>query len=201
MWMRTPTEVALQRLAGCPDEVAAAEMLALFLQSRDRPGFAEIQTRLKSGDQLLATGLLKAAASDYCGDAAEWALRVLAVGGDSRAVPILLQWLKSPAAKCRRSGAWNLTEVPSTNATQALLDVVREDSDPTVRDMALVALAQTGDSRGLDILLTAASQSPDRETQLQAVRGLGRIRNPKALTTLALIARRPGSDPGVVGGG
>jgi hypothetical protein len=49
----------------------------------------------------------------------------------------------------------------------------------------LVALAQTGDQRGLDTLLAAAHQPYDVGVTAQIARGLGRIRDPKALPALA----------------
>jgi len=198
MWMRTPAGLALDKLANCHEEAAGALILSLFLQAKEGPGFAQIETRLRGGDEFLATGLLEAAVGDSCDDKAKWALRVLAVSGDSRSVPPLVLALESPDPECRRSAAWNLSEIPAADAVPALLKAALADHDPAVRDMALLAVAQTGDPRALDVLLAAAVQPKNAEMQLQAVRGLGRIRNPEALPALAAIAQGSGADPGVV---
>jgi len=99
----------------------------------------------------------------------------------------MLTWLKDNDAEVRKAGVFNLCWLPSTGAVPNLLDAIHSESDPEVRAQMLVALAQTGDNRGLETLLAAAREPHDTVTSAEIVRGLGRIRDPRALTTLANI--------------
>jgi len=100
----------------------------------------------------------------------------------------MLTWLKDKDSQVRNAGAFNLCWLPSAAAVSDLLIAIQSESDREVKGQMLVALAQTGDPRGLEALLAAAREPYDSEVAAQIMRGLGRIRDPKALTALADIA-------------
>jgi HEAT repeat protein len=96
-----------------------------------------------------------------------------------------LSWLKDPDAQVRKAAAFNLCWLPSADAVPNLLDAIHSETDRAVKAQLLVALAQTGDKRGLDTLLAAAREPYGPDDAEEIVSGLGRIRDPKALATLA----------------
>lgn len=185
--LQTPGAVAFGRLALCPNAEASSSIAAHFLQTKSRDGFMDIVNRLEHGDPTLANILLEALKSD-CDDPAVWAARALAVASDSRVVPGLLRFLGSDDPLCRARAAWNLSEIPRPESVMTLQKVIGVETDANARDSEVVALAEIGSPESLDILLAAASQSLGEWARICVVRGLARVRNPKALMTLATVA-------------
>jgi len=128
-------------------------------------------------------------------DKAQWIGRLLCQEENKRVIPLMLSWLKDSDAQIRRMAAFNLCWLPSADIVPGLLDAIHSENDLEVRAQMLVALAQTGDKRGLETLLAAARISHNPDVVSEIARGLGRIRDPRALATLADIVegRAPSS--------
>jgi hypothetical protein len=76
----------------------------------------------------------------------------------------------------------------------AALAGLLESSDGAVRTELLTALAQTGDARGLDVLMAAAKDATEKQNVIELARGLARIKDNKALPVLAALAEKA-TDP------
>jgi hypothetical protein len=179
--------IAVDRLFSCPDEAASKELLKMYLNSKPPgidPGLA---TRYQHGDTLVEKTLFEAAGAGCDSDSA-WVSRTLALAGDSRVIPLLVKCLSSPDSNGRVMASWNLAEIPSADAVDALLAAIRAEADPTARGWELAALGEIGSPKALDTLLAAANQPSSAEPSISVVRGLARIRDPRALGTLATIA-------------
>jgi len=177
--------VALHRLAHTgEDESSQCFVLALCLDNLDDNALDAARVEIKAGRQIFIDGLFSYLAT-HRDSTAQQIGRLLCQEGQKKALPIMLTWLKDKDPQVRKSGAFNLCWLPNDGAVSDLLDAIHAESDREFKGQMLVALAQTGDQRGLETLLAATREPYDVGVTAEIVRGLGRIRNPKALPTLA----------------
>jgi hypothetical protein len=186
--VQTAGWVALSRLAQTgEDESTQRFTLGLCLDKLDDDALEAARVEIKAGRQIFMDGLF-AYLGTHGDRTAQWIGRLLCQEGQKQAIPVMLTWLKDKDSQVRNAGAFNLCWLPSAAAVSDLLIAIQSESDREVKGQMLVALAQTGDPRGLEALLAAAREPYDSEVAAQIMRGLGRIRDPKALTALADIA-------------
>src|SRR5262249_6286501 len=122
--------------------------------------------------------------------AAAWAGRLLAQEKQPAALPLLVGKLKDPRARVRSAAAFALCWYPSPETVPGLLDALKGEKDRAVREQLLTALAQTGDARGLDALLSAAKGDVQGQLGIELARGLARVKDRKALPVLAAMTGR-----------
>jgi HEAT repeats len=146
-----------------------------------------VRVEIKAGRQTFIDGLF-ADLGNHKDHDAKFIARLLCQEKQERIIPIMSGWLKDNDAQVRKAAAFNLCWFPSADTVSNLLDAIRSESDPEVKPQMLMALANTGDKRGLETLLAAAREPYDSHVTAEIVRGLGRIGDDKALTTLADIA-------------
>jgi HEAT repeat protein len=98
------------------------------------------------------------------------------------AVAPLVAMLDSQDAQDRRNAAQALGWIGSPSATEALVDVLKQDSDPSVRGQAAWALGEIGDSTGMPlapaarrVLERAQLRDPAVEVQTAAQWALSRV--------------------------
>jgi HEAT repeat protein len=182
----TAGRIALKRLVqDDADESTQRFLLGLCLNFHlDDDALDVARAEIRAKHQTVDDGLF-AYLTTHRDDKAQWIARLFCQEGQKQVVPVLLDWLKDSDAQVRQSAALNLCWFPSTDAVLHLLDAIQSERDPTVRDQMLIALAQTGDRRGLETLLTAAHDSHDPYVESEIARGLGRIGDNQALAPLA----------------
>jgi hypothetical protein len=159
-------------------------VLALCLDKLDDATLGAMFDETKVGRKMFIDGMF-AYLANHRDSNAQWIGRVLGRAGQRRVIPIMVAWLKDKDPQVRKSGAFNLCWLPSADAVADLLDAIQSESDREVKGQMLEALAQTGDQRGLEALLAAAREPYDLGVASGIARGLGRIRDPKALPALA----------------
>lgn len=115
-----------------------------------------------------------------------WALTQL---DDPRLVPPLITALRHDDATARALAAGKLAELGSRAAVPALLEVLRSDRDPHVREEAARALGLLGDPAAVEPLLTAMRRDRGDHVREEAAAALGRLGDPRAVAPL-LSARR-----------
>jgi hypothetical protein len=189
--VETPGRLANERLA-TSDAPADQKMLAaLFLAAgpSDLPYWPARQS-LDKGHKEFTAALLDHLRQndDY---SAEWAARVLAQSHVPASLPVLVEKLKNPNAHVRKWSAFALCWYPSPDTVPGLLAAIRTEKDAAVRAEIIIALAQTGDARGLDTLLDACKgEIKEKQFAIELARGLGRVKDKKALPALAALAER-----------
>ena len=183
--IKTAGRVALNRLARSgEDESTERFVLGLCLDKLDDDALDAVRVEIKAGRHTFIDGLF-AYLRTHRDRTAQWIARLLCQEGQKQVIPVMLTWLKDKDSQVRNSGAFNLCWLPSAEAVSDLLEAIHAESDREVKGQLLVALAQIGDQHGLEPLLAAAREPYDSEVALEITRGLGRIRDPKALPTLA----------------
>lgn len=183
--IKTAGRVALNRLAESgEDESTQRFILSLCLAKLGDDALDAVRVEIKAGRHTFNDGLL-AYLGTHRDRTASWVARLLCQEGQKQAIPVMLTWLKDKDSQVRKAGAFNLCWLPSADAVSDLLEAIPAESDREAKGQMLVALAQSGDQRGLETLLTAAREHYDSEIAAEITRGLGRIRDPKALPTLA----------------
>jgi hypothetical protein len=183
--VQTAGWLALNRLAQSgEDESSQRFVLGLCLDNLDDNALDAARVEIKAGREMFIDGLFTYLAT-HRDSSAQWIGRLLCQEGQKKVIPIMLTWLKDNDPQVRHSGAFNLCWLPSADAISDLLNAIHAERDGEVKAQMLVALAQTGDQRGLETLLAAAREPYDMVVTAEIVRGLGRIRDPKALPTLA----------------
>lgn len=110
------------------------------------------------------------------------AIDLLAALGDPRAEQLLLEQLRHPDAKTRRSVAAALDVFPSPAAFDAL-GLAAMDDDATVRLRAVSALSRRG-APAVKLLAPMLEGEPEREVLYAAVAALGSIGTPEAVQVL-----------------
>jgi hypothetical protein len=182
----TAGRVALERLArNGEDEPTQRFVLGLFLsQDTDDGALDAARIEIQAGRQTFIASLF-AYLQTHRDDKARWIGRLFCQEGQKQVVPVMVRWLKDGDAQVRKAAALNLCWLPSADAVPNLLDAIHSENDPEVKEQMLVALAQTGDERGLETLLKAAREPLGSGDAEEIVRGLGRIRDPRALPALA----------------
>jgi hypothetical protein len=182
---QTAGALGIRRLAQKgEDESSQRFVLALCVDKVDDATFTAMVDEIKAGRKIFIDGLF-AYLANHRDSNAEWIGRVLCQQGQGRAIPVMVAWLKDKDPQVRKSGAFNLCWLPSADAVSDLLDAIQSESDREVKGQMLEALAQTGHQRGLEALLAAAREPFDFGVASGIARGLGRIRDPKALPALA----------------
>jgi len=178
--------VAHDRLLACLDEAASKELLKLYLEP-NRPGIdTGLAGRYQHGDTLVEKALFESAGAG-CDEHSAWVSRTLALVRDSRVIPLLVKCLKDPDPKGRRLAGWNL-EITHADTVDALVDAIRAETDDGAREFELAALGEIDSPKALDILLAEADHPDGDKPSISVVRGLARIRDPRALKSLATIA-------------
>jgi hypothetical protein len=182
---QTAGSLAIRRLVqNGEDESSQRFVLALCLDKLDDTTVGAMRDETKAGRKMFIDGMF-AYLANHRDNNAQWIGRVLCQQGQGRAIPVMLAWLKDKDPEVRKSGAFNLCWLPSADAVSDLRDAIQSESDREVKGQMLEALAQTGDQRGLEALLAAAREPDDLGVASAIARGLGRIRDPKALPALA----------------
>jgi HEAT repeat protein len=186
--IKTAGRVALNKLAQSgEDESSQRFILGLCLDHMDDDAVDAVRVEIKAGRQTFIDGLF-AGLGNHKDHDAQIIARLLCQEKQERIIPIMSGWMKDNDAQVRKAAAFNLCWFPSAHTVSNLLDAIHSESDSEVKSQMLVALAQTGDKRGLETLLAAAREPYDSQVTAEIVRGLGRIGDDKALTTLADIA-------------
>ncbi len=96
-------------------------------------------------------------------------------------VPSLLEGLQDPNWKIRLRSVEALAILGPPTAVQPLMTLIQQDSDTTIRQDAIRALGQIGDSQAVDLLLTSLHNPSLR---LPAIEALGNIRSSEAVPAL-----------------
>jgi HEAT repeat protein len=184
LWPREHAARALSRLgrADVPAAVAALEVALRDEQPAVRWHAARALADL--GGPAAVDALLRNRGQD-----AAWALGRLR---PARAVPVLMEWLRS----ARQAGAgWPAGQVVMIRACAEALDAIGApeaapllaeaagDARPEIRRAALWALARTDPDAGVDALLLNISD-PDASVRREAARGLAGCRDPRAVAGL-----------------
>jgi HEAT repeat protein len=97
-------------------------------------------------------------------------------------VPHWLEELKQPAPKARKKAVIALGAVGKADpaAIPALIGVVKNDQDATIRDQAVLALLNIGpDAKDASPVLTEAESDKDATVRTHATKALDRIRGTK----------------------
>jgi hypothetical protein len=185
--IETPGGVALRRLAQDGDESTQRFLLGITLgQHMDDEALDIARTEIQAGHQIFIAGLF-AHLANHRDNNAQWVARILCQENQKQVIPVMLDWLKDNGAQVRKVAALNLCWLPSPDTVPGLLNAIRSENDLAVKSQMIEALAQTGDQRGLETLIEAATESTYPDDKVELVRGLGRIRDPKALPVLAEI--------------
>lgn len=113
---------------------------------------------------------------------------------DQRAVPLLIKALNN------RDEDWLGREVAAAalgniGAAEAVPDLIRAAWLPETRNAAIGALAEIGDSRAIDVLLSALSDPEEPEAQKAASDGLMNIGEPAVPALIDKIEIRSKEDP------
>ena len=158
---------------------------------------------IKAGNKFFDDPALLDYAKKHHDTKAVWIGCLLCVRQQTAGIPIALQGLKSADLDTRYLVADGLCLFPRSEAVAPLLAAIAREKAAAKRSgddddkqehlsaitSLIVALAQTGDKRGLDVLIASAKQPTDDYQELQEiVRGLGRIRDKRALPALAGVA-------------
>jgi hypothetical protein len=179
-----------ERLLGKSNSAASGKLLLhLFMEDVSDAILDGARTRIQSRDKRFIGDLVEYVKKDR-GSTAQWAGRLLCQEHQSAVVPLQLEWLKDGSAEVRASAAFNLCWLASEDAIPGLLEALKVEKVPRVREELLRAIGQTGDKRGLDVLLTAAADDKDKTTLCEVARGLARIGDKRALPALAELASR-----------
>ena len=186
--IKTPGWVAVTALAKRSSPQTQHFLLELcFHQRLDDALLNAMRTEIKAGREFFIDGLVGYIKTNH-DDKAQWIGRVLAQEHRKEIVPIITAWLKADDASVRKAAAFNLSWLPDANAVPALTNAIRSEIDPSARAQMLMALAQNPDSRGLDTLLSCTDEPLELYVRGEIVRGVARIRNPRALPVLANLA-------------
>ncbi len=105
------------------------------------------------------------------------------LGGHREVVPHLVEVLSASNATDRARAAFVLGQIGCSEAGEALWTATRHDNHRTVRLHAGIALAHTGDARGLHAAGAALTSGPPW-VRFYAIMGLWRMREPQAWATL-----------------
>jgi len=178
---------ALARSADVRERIVALDVLAQIGYSAGRPFLEETLPVLID-------------ASDH-GDADVVAAAVSALGflWDPRALPAILRQAGHPSANVRYSVAFGIPgaagDPPSPDAIEALI-ALSADQDGETRDWATFGLGSQFEGEDTDAIraaLAARLDDPDGDTSGEALLGLARRRDPRALPVLLA---RLDDDPG-----
>ncbi len=119
------------------------------------------------------------------------ALQSLMQSNPERALPYIGEILKndSKASKGLKESAVRLLgQYRGPSATNLLLDLARNQSDPKLRRSAIYSLSNIDDDKVFDLLLDLATKSEDPEVAKTALRALASHRNQKAKDSIGSLA-------------
>jgi hypothetical protein len=189
----TAGSAALQKVAVSPDKADQRILAALFKTGIDDALYAAARASIQAGREEFVAVVL-----DHlrCKNdrVAEWTARILAQEHQPAVLPVLLDKLKEKDPAVRNWAAFALCWYPTKDTVPGMLAAIEAEKDAAVKMQMLVALAQTGDPRGLDPLMTAAKAEKDKWNQIELARGLGRIKDKQALPVLAQMAQATKDD-------
>jgi HEAT repeat protein len=110
-------------------------------------------------------------------EAVEWLLGYLGSMGNGRPE-------SDSARRIRKTIVWTLGGFSSPAAVPVLIDAFGRSSNPPLRRALLRSLARTADPRAFHVLLETVDKDPDPRARCEAIQGLGRIGNARALGVL-----------------
>jgi HEAT repeat protein len=118
---------------------------------------------------------------------------------DSRSLHPLLAQLQHSNANLRRTASLALGSLKDARAIEPLIEVLKQDSDNSVRGSAAIALGKTGDARAVEPLIVALRDDKDKAPLLRyhSAVALGRLRDYRAFDVL--LARTKGATSFVSG--
>lgn len=181
---------ALFRLRDVPlDEAGQRFLFQICLSRLDDSALGVIQAEIKAQRQPFLKDVFEYVESHRDRNAGSMG-RTLCLEKQRLVIPIMLRWLQDEDPEVRRTAAHNLCFLPDPSSVAGLVQAIPSEAVPEVKTQMLVALAQTGDKRGLEFLLAAAREPKDTVLLAETARGLGRIRDAKALPVLAKMVAR-----------
>jgi hypothetical protein len=191
--IRTPGELALKKVALSTDKADQRALLAIFKSNVEAALFAACQDDYPGDRKALHAILLDhlRCKNDH---SASQAAYYLAQIKHPEVLPLLLDKIKEKDPAVRKWAAYDLCWYPSKDTVPGLLAAIEAEKDTEVKAELLNALAMTGDPRGLDALMAAAKTVKGRPNVISVARGLGRIKDKKALPVLAEMAQRASED-------
>jgi len=187
-YLKTPGQVACLRLAGEGDSQCQSLLARLFLTHIDDTILTAARTAIRAQRAVFVQALLDSV-RDRRDVPAQWAGRLLCQEKEARVIPLLLNWLKDENAESRSASAINLTWLPKEEFVVALLKAIAVEKNTETKGQMIVAVAQTGDPRGLEPLIAGVHQDLGAATCLEIARGLTRIGDTAALPALADLAK------------
>ena len=149
------------------------------------PGLARLIDAREAGDTDV---LLEALGGDP--EYVHVAARMLAVAGDTRATPKLVELLDSPRGSQRAAAAFGLAQLGAPAAArERLVELALGDGIPSVREWSAVAIGRYADAAAGQLLIGLLAD-PDRNVRLGAVRGLVQAGDPAAAEVIRGIQPR-----------
>lgn len=156
---------------------------ALMKALTDREGIVQVAAMSALGNVgAPAIPALTLAAIEHDGRLADRLSGALSAMDDDQAVPALLVLLTHERPRARRSAAVALGRARASEAVEALTRAV-DDADPSVREAAARSLVSIG-SEAFPGLAEAAEPSHDRAVRAIVMRGLGWMREERAIPVL-----------------
>jgi HEAT repeat protein len=114
--------------------------------------------------------------------------------GDKRAVPALKELFREQDSLLKVYAASGLSHF-GMGEVEGLLRQGLRDSNERVRAAAAAALANPAASGSVDILIYKADNDPSRQVRVEAIRALGKIGTPAALSYLKGLYAQPSAPP------
>ncbi|MGH8047281.1 MAG: HEAT repeat domain-containing protein, partial [Chthoniobacterales bacterium] len=181
----TAGTIALRKLVDDPSPAAAQLLAAIYFGDSDQEVTGAARMAMKAKNKEFIALLLHRIETKH-DQGSSRAARQLCQEGVVGAQPIMLEWLKDKDREIRNGAALNLCWANRKENVPALLEAISAEKDPETKSLLLVALAQTGDKRSLDVLEAASREKkmPPWAT-LEIFRGLARAGDPQALAALA----------------
>jgi hypothetical protein len=191
--IRTPGSVALKKVAVSTDKADQRALVAIFKSNVEAALCAACQEGYQ-GDRKELHAILLDHLRCRNDRSASQAGYYLAQIHHPDVLPLLLDKIREKDPAVRKWAAYALCWYPSKDTVPGLLAAIEADKDMEVKAELLNALAMTGDPRGLDTLMAAAKTVKGRPNVISIARGLGRIKDRKALPVLAEMAQRASED-------